>query len=165
MNNSSTFTDLRELFIESEEGNDTSNDLEEEDLRRKKEQVETALLERISYISGATVAGWVEVQPFSLLERIAELQRENEHLQQQMAELKNRVDQLVENLPMQKTVILREISEKEAKQKIKELFDSTSEPLYYSDIAEKLQLDLEMVVRICQELIEEGEIEIDTDVL
>ena len=71
----------------------------------------------------------------------------------------------MENLPTQKTIILREIDKTQAKQEIKKLFASTDKPLYYSDIAEELELDLEMVVEICEELIKEGEIEIDTDTL
>ncbi len=80
-------------------------------------------------------------------------------------ELQKKVNKLMENLPTQKTIILREIDKTQAKQEIKKLFTATDEPLYYSDIAEELKLDLEMVVEICEELIKEGEIEIDTDIL
>lgn len=45
------------------------------------------------------------------------------------------------------------------KDKIEELFKSSG-ILYYSDIAEKLRLDLEIVVNICNELMEEGKIEV-----
>ena len=45
------------------------------------------------------------------------------------------------------------------KDKIEQLFKS-SDILYYSDIANKLELDLEMVVNICQELMREGKIEV-----
>ena len=43
------------------------------------------------------------------------------------------------------------------KDKIEQLFKS-SDILYYSDVAEKLGLDLEVVVNICQELMREGKI-------
>lgn len=165
MNNPSILSDLKGWIVENKEEDDTSNYIEEEDLRRKKEQVETVLVEKMGYVPRTTVSGWIEIEPFSLFECIAELQRENNHLQQQIEELKSKVEQLAEGLPTQKTVILRQISKAEAKQEIKELFDSANEPLYYSDIAEKLQLNIEMVVEICEELIEEGEIEIDTNVL
>lgn len=80
-------------------------------------------------------------------------------------ELKNKLDQLIKSLLTEKTVILREISREEAKQEIKELFTSTDKVLYYSDIAERLNLELRIVVDICRELIKEGEIKIDTKAL
>ena len=46
----------------------------------------------------------------------------------------------------------------EAKQKIEQLFKKR-DVLWYSDIAEILGLDLELIVDICRELIEEGKIE------
>ena len=45
----------------------------------------------------------------------------------------------------------------ESKQKIERLFKKCK-TLWYSDIAETLGLDLELVVDICEELIEEGKI-------
>ena len=45
------------------------------------------------------------------------------------------------------------------KDKIEQLFKSSG-ILYYSDIANKLGLDLEVVVNICQELMNEGKIEV-----
>lgn len=75
------------------------------------------------------------------------------------------MDQLIENLPAEKTVVLREISREEAKREIERLFASTDEVLYYSDIAERLGLELRVVVEICKELIKEGEIRIDAQTL
>lgn len=54
-------------------------------------------------------------------------------------------------------IVLRTISREGAKQEILDLFQQ-SKPLFYSDIAETLRLDLEMVVEICEELIAEGQI-------
>jgi len=52
----------------------------------------------------------------------------------------------------------------EATEEIRQLF-SSGRTLYYSDIAEELRLDLELVVDICHELQESGEIGIDDRVL
>jgi len=154
---------FRQRIIEDEEKNDTCTDLEEEDLQRKKERAIALSLQRFDW---TTVGSWAEIESLDLLEqRITKLQRENNYLQQQVEELQKKVDKLMENLPTQKTIILREIDKTQAKQEIKKLFASTDKPLYYSDIAEELELDLEMVVEICQELIKEGEIEVDTDTL
>ena len=59
-------------------------------------------------------------------------------------------------------IVLRSISREEAKQEISELFLS-GDTLFYSDIAARLQLDLPLVVEICHELQQEGEIEVDAD--
>ncbi len=157
---------FRQGIIEDEEENDnTYTDLEEEGLQRKKGQAIAAVFQRISPIDWTSVESWIEIQPLELLESVTKLQRENNYLQQQVEELQKKVSKLMESLPTQKTIILREINKAQAKQEIKKLFASTDEPLYYSDIAEELELDLEMVVEICQELIKEGEVEIDTDIL
>jgi len=64
----------------------------------------------------------------------------------------------------EKIVVLREISKEEAEKEILKLF-SGGQVLYYSDIAEKLRLDLESVVEICNELQSKGEIEVNDDAL
>ena len=61
------------------------------------------------------------------------------------------------SVPGEEVIVLRTISRKQAKREIKELFQS-GETLYYSDIAERLRIDLPLVVEICQELGSEGEI-------
>jgi len=66
----------------------------------------------------------------------------------------------VVRIPEERVIVLREISKKEAKEEIKQLF-SSGRTLYYSDIAEELRLDLELVVDICHELQESGELRID----
>lgn len=52
---------------------------------------------------------------------------------------------------------LRKISRKKAKKEIMELFAKEG-GLHYFDIADKLRLDLEFVVDICDELVNEGKI-------
>ena len=54
---------------------------------------------------------------------------------------------------------LRKISKEEAEKEILELF-SRGQVLYYSDIAERLRLDLKLVVEICNELQSKGKIEV-----
>jgi deoxycytidine triphosphate deaminase len=64
----------------------------------------------------------------------------------------------------EKIVVLREISKEEAEKEILKLF-SGGQVLYYSDIAEKLRLDLKLVVEICNELQSKGRIEAIDDAL
>ena len=61
---------------------------------------------------------------------------------------------------MEKVIVLREITRKEAKEEIKQLFKS-GRTLHYSDIVRELGIDLEMVVDICNELMESGAVAID----
>ena len=90
-----------------------------------------------------------------------------QHLLKEVADLQDRVMVLeagfsnltADNLP--EVIELREIGREQAKAEIVELFDQTTEPLYYSDIEEKLRIDVELVVEICHELLEEGVIGLD----
>ncbi len=61
-----------------------------------------------------------------------------------------------------KIIMLRSIDREEAKREISEVFE-TGATLYYSDIAARLSLDLSLVVELCQELINEGEVEVDAN--
>ena len=56
------------------------------------------------------------------------------------------------------TVVLRAIPRKQAKDEIIKLFKESTKPLFYSDIAEQLNLDLELVVELCNELEQEKQI-------
>ena len=73
-----------------------------------------------------------------------------------IADLEERVARLEEH-SVEKVIDLREITKEEAKDEIIDLF-ATGEIFYYSDIAFRLRLDLEMVVDICQKLEDEGAI-------
>lgn len=77
------------------------------------------------------------------------LQKENVSLRGAIREIGGR----------QKVIVLREISKDQAKSEIKDLF-AKGKTLYYSEVAEKLRLDLQTVVEICNELQQNGEIEI-----
>ena len=71
-----------------------------------------------------------------------------------MSEMKNLVEHIVGERTT--TVILRTLSHEEARNEILDLFKSTKDPLFYSDIAERLQMDLEQVLEITTELEREG---------
>ncbi len=90
-------------------------------------------------------------------------QRDSEirELKARVAALEEQVARLEEN-SVEKVIILREITKEEAKAEIIDLF-ATGEILYYSDISERLRIDLEMVVEICRELKAEGAIRVDDD--
>ena len=77
-----------------------------------------------------------------------------EALEQELATLKAQV-------PQDDVIVLRAITREQAKQEIKALF-ITGETLYYSDIVHRLSIDLPLVVELCQELIEEGEIDVQS---
>ncbi len=64
----------------------------------------------------------------------------------------------------EEVIELRDISKEEAKQEILATFQS-GETLFYSDLAARLRLDLPLVVEVCQELEQEGEIEVHADAI
>lgn len=90
-----------------------------------------------------------------------------QHLLKEVADLQDRVMVLeagfsnlaADNLP--EVIELREIGREQAKAEIVELFEQTEVPLYYSDIEERLRIDVELVVEICHELLDEGVIGLD----
>lgn len=90
----------------------------------------------------------------------ASLQEETAYLKKRLEAVEQRLQQLEACLPRQQVVVLREISREQAKDEISKLFLEGGR-LYYSDIAHKLRLDLELVVEICRELLEKGEIQVD----
>lgn len=88
-----------------------------------------------------------------------QLRIENYALRERIRAVEERLANIEATIPKERVMILQEISKEEAKEEIRNLF-STGRTLYYSDIAEELRLDLEMVVEICNELQESGEISI-----
>jgi len=118
------------------------------------------LLNSIAVVSASTIgtepSNWVEQENTWL--RI-----ENYALRERMRVVEERVSNIEALIPKERVIILQEISKEAAKEQIRNLF-STGRTLYYSDIAEELRLDLEMVVEICNELKESEEISIDASV-
>ena len=92
----------------------------------------------------------------------------NQNILSEVAELRERVTFLeseiarLEKLYAPEVIELREIGREQAKSEIVELFAS-GETLYYSDVADRLSLDYELVVEICRELEAEGAIGVDDD--
>ena len=75
-------------------------------------------------------------------------------MESRVAALEERVARLEEHSAEVRVIELREVTMDEARAEIVDLF-ATGETLYYSDIADRLRLDLEMVVEICNKLQEE----------
>ena len=73
----------------------------------------------------------------------------------------SRLESAYENA-VEQVIVLREITREEARAEIIDIFAS-GETLYYSDISERLRIDLEVVVEICLELQAEGAIRVDDD--
>ena len=71
----------------------------------------------------------------------------------------NEISKLVSQEVEQEAIIFRDISREQAKAEIEELFRNTTDSLYYSDIMEQLGIDLELVVSVCNKLLDEGKIE------
>jgi hypothetical protein len=93
---------------------------------------------------------------------MANLTAEVEQLRDRVEALERELAQIKDSFPGEEIIVLRSISRDQAKQEILELFQS-GEVLFYSDVARRLQLDLPLVVELCQELQHEGEIEVDAD--
>ena len=89
-----------------------------------------------------------------------QLRNENITLKDAIRRIEERLTSIEASLPSEKVLILRDISKEDAKNEIKRLF-SSGNTLYYSDIAQKLGLDLELVIGICNDLQRRGEITID----
>lgn len=90
-----------------------------------------------------------------LLSEVAELRERLEFLESQFARIPEHL--------LYEVIEIREVSREQAKAEITELFDKTKPPLYYSDIMDQLGIEAELVVEICQELIEEGVIGLDAN--
>lgn len=89
---------------------------------------------------------------------------ENWLLRGELRKIKHRLSEIENRIPEEKIIMLRNINRNELKQEIREAF-SDGQTLYYSDIAERLGIDLKSVVDICRELQKSGEIGIDEDAL
>jgi len=153
---------IERLLPESEEREERLNllgdsaGLTEEDIEEKVRRVKGRIqVERV-----------LMTMPFSGLETadVLYLMEENASLRQGIEQIKQKLSELEERIPEEKVIVLREISREEAEQEIRELF-SSGRTLYYSDIAEELRLDLELVVVICHKLQESGELRIDESAL
>lgn len=73
-----------------------------------------------------------------------------------LTEMKKLVEHIAGERP--RTVILRAIPRERAKEEILRLFKGSKRTLFYSDVAEELNLDLELVVELCNELERENHI-------
>lgn len=89
-------------------------------------------------------------------------------LYQEISKNKERIRELEDeftktNEVRSKIIVVQEISKEDAKARIKELFDKHSgENIYPSEVAEKLQIDYDLVLEIVEDLIKEDEIEVAT---
>lgn len=85
-------------------------------------------------------------------------------LREELRQARQKIAEL-ENKPLgEEVMVVRDITKEEAKEEIRQLLKG-GDTLYFSEIADKLRLDLEMVVDICRELQDTKEIGIDEEVL
>jgi uncharacterized coiled-coil protein SlyX len=87
-------------------------------------------------------------------QRISVLEARVQTLEQEIEELRASSAEHV--------IVLRSVPREQAKSEIRALFEP-GEVLYYSDISRRLRIELPLVVEICQELTDEGEIGIHDD--
>jgi len=121
-----------------------------------KQRLLTSIAGVFAFAVGTEPSRWFEQEN-------TQLRIENYALRERIRAVEERLANIEATIPKERVIILQEISKEEAKEQIRNLF-STGRTLYYSDIAEELRLDLEMVVEICNELQESGEISIDASV-
>jgi len=126
----------------------------EEDIKQKVR----GIMQAMQVIINMPSSTWGTVENFP------SLATENILLQREIEQIKRRLAELEKRMPKEKVIVLREISREQAKQEIQQLF-SSGRTLYYSVIAEELSLDLELVVDICQELQDSGEVTVDESAL
>ena len=117
----------------------------------------------LANLAGVSTFAMSTGAPEWLEQENAQLRMENYSLRERIRAVEERLTNIEASIPTERVVILREVSREEAKQEIHNLF-STGRTLYYSDIAKELRLDLELVVDICNELQQSGEISIDARV-
>lgn len=87
------------------------------------------------------------------------IQRKLDSMEQQL----NAMSTLASQEAKRELVPLRGVSREQAKTAIEELFNNTTDTLYYSDITEQLEIDLGVVISICDELLEEGKIKYEDE--
>jgi len=120
------------------------------------------LFEFLTKVTGATMSV-TAFDPYELIEQEnAQLRMENYLLAQRMQRIEKRLATVEATTPKEGVIVLREINRDEAKEEIAQLF-LQGETLYYSDIAARLRLDLELVVDICEELLQEDKITVAED--
>lgn len=92
------------------------------------------------------------------------------HMQAEIDELRAKVVALEEEVEMLKTssekdvIVLRTVSREQAKEEIRNLF-ATGETLFMSEVADRLNIPDRLVVGICTELQQEGELRVNDDAL
>jgi len=129
----------------------------EEDIKQKAREV-TQATQAMQVAINMSSSTWSSAVNF------LSLTAENISLRKEVEQIKQKLAELEERMPKEKVIVLREISREQAKQEIQRLF-SSGRTLYYSDIAEELSLALELVVDICQELQDSGEVTVDESTL
>jgi len=91
---------------------------------------------------------------------LASYTRENNKTAEFNRSLLKEMKTLVEHILGERvqTVVLRSIPKDQARQEILDLYKKSEGSLFYSDVAERLALDLEVVLELCTELENEGKI-------
>lgn len=169
--NKTTFPeDIQDYGTIKVASNGISEGLQDDELKRKRDRATTLSYCWTPVWGSYVMTGYggigVEVsETYVLSTQLDEVKRTNSRLQKRVLNLEKQLQELREDRVIEKAIILRKVTKEEARREIQELFTSTNETLYYSNIVERLSLDLELVVEICRELREKGEIAVDEQAL
>lgn len=116
------------------------------------------------YMTFASLGGGQLALPTAIVldtSMVDEMLTEIGHLKARISALERKTTD-IQAASEEQLIVLRTITKEQAKQEILELFRSAG-TLFYSDIAERLRIDLPLVVELCQELEQEEEIEVDAN--
>ncbi len=104
------------------------------------------------------------VSPFVISPLPRRLALEHFALREELIQARQKIAELENKLAGEEVMVVRDITMEEAKEEIRQLLKE-GDTFYFSDIADKLRIDLEIVVDICRELQGDREIEVDEEAL
>jgi len=92
------------------------------------------------------------------------IHRKLDSIEQRLSAMEQQLNTIPTNQEVEQEAIpLSNVSREQAKAAIEELINNATGVLYYSKIAEKLDIDLGLVISICDELLEEGKIKYEDE--
>jgi hypothetical protein len=129
---------------------------------KAEKQAEESLISGMKAAKKATQAAQKTIEQFKRTKQ--DIQKFEAMVLKRIESVEKKFLNIEDSLPSEKVILLREISKKEAEKEIRKLF-SEGQVLYYSDIAERLGLNLQLVVEICNKLQNRGEIKVSDKAL
>jgi hypothetical protein len=117
------------------------------------------MVRQLEYIKPETNATYPLVETDIIWDTESDrLKADNIALRDILLEMDTKIAELEKRVPKEQVLVLRDIPVEQARNEIRRLFKKGG-IYYYSDVVQKLRLDLETVVEICNDLREKGELE------